>query len=132
MSVENVTAELLTLRVIGKDQENASFAMPLYIQKRSLHQDRLGTNTGETQKRDAFSAGLRLGGVYQARVRGYNVAGAGEWSDGLEIYAFEDGACANEADATIWNANLAQFSEAMGSCCGGEGCHRHRLIIIHY
>jgi hypothetical protein len=51
MSVENVTAELLTLRVIGKDQENASFAMPLYIQKRSLHQDRLGTNTGETQKK---------------------------------------------------------------------------------
>ena len=54
MSVENVTAELLTLRVIGKDKENASFALPLYIlyiQKRSLHQDRLGTNTGETQKK---------------------------------------------------------------------------------
>ena len=52
--------------------------------------------------------------------------GAGTWSDTLAVYAFEDGACANEPDATIWNANLAQFSEAMGSCCGGclgiRGC----------
>ena len=84
---------------------------------------------------------LTMGGVYDARVRGYNIAGArnfalndevfiqiwsfrvipnrwlvragvGAWTETLQVYTFEDGSCGNEADATIWNANLAQVRDS--------------------
>ena len=42
-------------------KENASFTMPFYAKNQSsFYQDRLGTNIGKTQNKDAFSLGRAL------------------------------------------------------------------------
>ena len=72
-----------------------------------------------TEGLTAEITGLSLSGVYNTRLRAVNVVGPGLWSETEPVYTYMDGACSNEADATIWNENLAQFSPAMAQCCGG-------------
>eukprot|EP01045_Picozoa_sp_COSAG04_P014330 COSAG04_NODE_1068_length_8484_cov_4.196064_1_plen_585_part_00 len=72
-----------------------------------------------TEGLTAEITGLSMSGVYNTRLRAVNIVGPGLWSETEPVYTYMDGACSNEADATIWNDNLAQFSPAMAQCCGG-------------
>jgi hypothetical protein len=64
---------------------------------------------------------------YDVTVRAANEVGAGAATPALEIYTYLGGQCAGDPptapggfnDATVFNDNLAQFSDAMATACGG-------------
>jgi hypothetical protein len=66
--------------------------------------------------------GLVFSHEYGLRVRAVNAVGPGHWTQTLTVYTFVFGQCGGDPvpagqhnDATVWNANLPQFSAAMTS-----------------